>query len=209
MTSNKHSDDGLRQRAEKSVQKKTPPSSVDLKALSPEEIRQKLHELQVHQVELEFQNDALCQSQTELNATKDRYFELYDQAPVGYCTLSKKGLVLEANLTAATLLGLPRDMLVRRPLARFILKEDRVIYYLHSRQLLETGEPQGCELRLLRGDGTKFWAQLDANIGRGSTKRSDQDDADIPEYRIVLTDITKHKRVKTELRESEERFRLI
>jgi PAS domain-containing protein len=75
------------------------------KTLSPEEARPVFHELRVHQIELEVQNDELRRAQAELEVARARYFDLYDLAPVGYCTVSEKGLILEANLTAATLLG--------------------------------------------------------------------------------------------------------
>ena len=96
-----------------------------------------LHELRVHQIELEMQNEELRRTQAELEASRARYFDLYDLAPVGYFTLSEKGLILEANLTAATLLGVARGDLVKQPLPRFILPEDQDIYYLHRKQLLK------------------------------------------------------------------------
>ena len=125
-----------------------------------------LHELRVHQIELEMQNEELRRTQAELDAARARYFDLYDLAPVGYCTLTEKGLILEANLTAATLLGVARGALVKQPITRFILKEDQDIYYLHRKQLFETGEPQACELRMLKKDGTTFWAHLPATAAQ-------------------------------------------
>ena len=109
---------------------------------SPEETRRALHELQVHQIELEMQNEELRRTQEELEASRARYFDLYDLAPVGYFTLSEQGLILEANLTAARLLGVARGALVKQPLSRFILPEDQDIYYLHRKELLETGAPR-------------------------------------------------------------------
>ena len=128
----------------------------------PEETRRTLHELRVHQIELEMQNEELRRAQAELDAARARYFDLYDLAPVGYATVSEKGLILETNLTAATLLGVARDALVRQPFSRFILKEDQDLYSLHRKKLFEThsassgqaGEPQACELRMVKKDGT-------------------------------------------------------
>lgn len=98
----------------------------------------------------------------EPDAARARYFDLYDLAPVGYCTASEKGLVLEANLTAANLLGVARGALIKHPITRFILKEDQDIYCFHRKRLFETGEPQACELRMAKNDGTSFWAHLTA-----------------------------------------------
>jgi PAS domain-containing protein len=110
-----------------------------------------VHELEVHQIELEMQNDEWRRTQDELATSRARYFDLYDLAPVGYLTLSDKGLILEANLTAANLLALERSQLVRQPLFRFILPEDQDVYYLHRKRLSVTLQPQACELRMVRG----------------------------------------------------------
>jgi PAS domain-containing protein len=87
----------------------------------------------VHQIELELQNEELRRAQAELDIARARYFDLYDLAPVGYCTISEQGLILEANLTVAALLGVARSELVKQPISRFILKKDEDIYYLHRK----------------------------------------------------------------------------
>jgi len=135
---------------------------------STEEMAQTLHELRVHQIELEMQNEELRTAQAQIEGERERYFDLYDLAPVGYCTLSEQGLILEVNLTAATLLGTVRGDLIKQPISCFIFKEDQDIYYLHRKQLFETGIPQECELRLVKPDGTHFWALL---VNRRSSGR--------------------------------------
>ena len=92
----------------------------------------------------------------DLAATRARYFDLYDVAPVGYCTVSEQGRILEANLTAATLLGVVRGGLVDQPITRLILDADQDSYDVHSKQLFESGEPYSLELRMLKEDGTSF-----------------------------------------------------
>ena len=119
-------------------------------SLSPDDARRVFHELRVHQIELEMQNEELRRTQVELEAAWVRYFDLYDLAPVGYFTFSEQGLILQANLTAATLLGVARGDLVKLPVSRFILREDQDTFYRHRRKLFETGKPQACELRLVR-----------------------------------------------------------
>lgn len=98
----------LRRQAEEIARGNAGQSPENIATLSPEETRRMLHELRVHQIELEMQNEELCRAQVELSAAKARYFDLYDLAPVGYCTISEQGLILQANLTAATLLGVAR-----------------------------------------------------------------------------------------------------
>ncbi len=112
------------------------PAPENLQALSSEQTRRTLHELRVHQIELEMQNEELRRAQVELDAARSRYLDLYDFAPVGYCTVSEQGLILEANLTAASLLGVARSALVQQRLTSFILPEDEDIYYLHRKQAL-------------------------------------------------------------------------
>ncbi|MCX5880903.1 MAG: PAS domain S-box protein, partial [Deltaproteobacteria bacterium] len=106
-------------------------------------------------------------------------------APISYLTLSEDGLIMEANLTAETLLGVARGVLARQPVSRFILPEDQDIYYRLRIQLLETGAPQTCELRLLRANHEPFWAQMDVS----ATK----DAEDAPGCRAMIIDITERK----------------
>jgi two-component system cell cycle sensor histidine kinase/response regulator CckA len=189
----------LRQRAENQARAM---GAEDLDALSPEEARRLLHELRVHQVELETQNEELRRAQEALEASRARYFDLYDLAPVGYLTVGEEGLILEANLTAATLLGVARGALLKQPLSRFILPEDQDIYYRHRKQLFETGEPQVCELRMVRVDGSPFWARMEAAVAQDAGRGA-------PVCRVTMSDITKRRRAEEALRESEEKLRLL
>ena len=138
-------------------------------------------------IELEMQNEELRRTQNELEASRARYFYLYELAPVGLFTFSEQGLVLEANLTAAKLLGVARRTLLRQPLTRFILTEDQSTYYRHRQQLVATGAPQVCELQMVKRDGTQFRARLEATAAQGIDGT--------PEYRALLSDNTGRKPV--------------
>jgi PAS domain S-box-containing protein len=185
----------LRRRAEEKAAQS--PENID--AVLPEEVKLILHELRVHQIELEMQNEELRTSQAELEAARARYFDLYELAPVGYFTISERGMILEANLTAAIMLDVHRGVLGQSRFAKFVLKEDQDIYYLHRKQLFESGEMQAFDLRMLKQDGSSFWAQLDATVA--------QADDDTSVIRVVISDITERKRTEEELRKSEIRFR--
>ncbi|MAU00028.1 MAG: hypothetical protein CL608_23035 [Anaerolineaceae bacterium] len=185
----------LRQRAE-AIAAQMP---EDLADLSPEAGQQLLHELRVHQIELEMQNEELRRTQLELEAARARYFDLYDLAPVGYITLSEPGIILEANLTLVDLLGVTRKEVVKRPLTRFIFPPDQDIFYHHHRQLFATGAPQICELRLLHASGDSFWAQLEA----ASTP---QNDGSAPTCRIIISDIVTRKQAALALHKSHQRL---
>jgi PAS domain S-box-containing protein len=153
--------------------------------LSPEGIRKTLHELQVHQIELEMQNEELRMTQIQLEIERARYFDLYDLAPIGYCTLSEQGLILEANLTASTLLGTPRAALMNLPLSHFIFSEDQDSFYHFRKQQFQKGQPLTCELRLVKPDGRLFWADL-AGIAAQA-----EDGASL--CKLVISDITERK----------------
>jgi diguanylate cyclase (GGDEF)-like protein/PAS domain S-box-containing protein len=181
----------LRRQAEEIARAKATPSAEHLAAMAPEKARQVLHELQVHQIELGLQNEELRRAQVELGAEQARYFDLYDLAPVGYCSLSEAGLILEANLTAATLLGTARGALVNQPITRFIVKDSQDSYYLYHKQLVATGEAQACELQMHKLDGSPFWARLQTSTAR---------DADgLSVWRVVLTDISERKQTEARL----------
>ncbi len=187
----------LHQRAEARLPKALSPD--DLEALSPAATRQLLHELGVRQIELEMQNEELRESQAALDEVRARYFDLYDLAPVGYCTVSEQGLIMQANLTAASLLGTTRSALVKQALTRFIHKEDEDDYYLLRKKLVESGEPQSCELRLVQNDRGQLWVHLAATVAENAQGEF--------ELRAVLSDITERKRSAQALHESGERYR--
>ena len=182
----------LRYLAEDILRKRGALSQESLKGLSLEGIQHLLYELRVHQIELEIQNEELRRIQAELETAKDRYFDLYDLAPVGYLTVSEKGLILEANLTAADQLSVTRGSLIQQPLTSFILRKDQDIYYHHRRLLFETGAPQTCELRLLRKNDPSLWVLLQAVVAENGEMGK-------PVCRVVITDIHERKEAEEKL----------
>lgn len=188
----------LRQKAEQTAMEREGLSACDSRAASQEEMRQKAHELLVHQIELEMQNDELRFAQEELEEARARYLDLYDLAPVGYCTLDEDGLIVEANLTAAGMLGVPRGALICKPIAHFIHRDEQDVFYLYKRQLFETGEPQSFELKMTNSGGASFWAQLAANVTRDA-------DGEL-KCRITVSDITERKLAEKALAEERQRL---
>jgi PAS domain S-box-containing protein len=177
----------LRRRAEEMLRKR----SSDGDAGAPQQTPSLVHELQVHQIELEMQNDELRETQEKLEASRAKYFDLYDLAPVGYFTLNEQGLIVEANLTAATMLGVPRSALVKQPITRFFFRDDQDIYYLHHKRLFETAEPQAWELRVTRQGGELFWARLEATVAQ------DRENGALI-CRAVMSDISERKRAESQ-----------
>lgn len=151
-----------------------------------------LHELRVHQIELEMQNEELQRARTALEASHDRYRNLYEFAPVGYVTLTPESEIVETNLTAAALLGVEREDLLNRHFTNWVAPEDCDRWHLLIKSALEgEKEQKNFELRLKRGD-SYFPARLDCL----PVMTDDQTTA----LRITLTDITESKRAEEELR---------
>jgi two-component system, cell cycle sensor histidine kinase and response regulator CckA len=177
----------LRQRAEQ-LASRLSTDPVLAGALSPEETRL-LHDLQVHQIELEIQNEELRRAEAALEASRARYFDLYDLAPVGYVTIGAGDRVLEANLTAARLLGLTRGTLVGAPFTRFVEFDDRDAYYLHRRHLFTTRLPQVAVLRMRGDDHVTRWMRLEAATVPAADGMLDM-------CRMVLSDITAERQLE-------------
>ena len=195
MNDKEQAEQALRKKAEEIFRTTAEEALATPDEMSAEEVRRLLHELRVHQIELEMQNDELRRTQDELEVQRARYFDLYDLAPVGYVTVSEQGMILEANLTAATLLGVTRGVRTLQPtFSMWIFKEDQGVYYLHRKKLFETGEPQACELRMVRKDGTSFWVHLEATTAQG------EDGA--PVCRVIMSDITEMMKIQEALQKA-------
>ena len=165
----------------------------DLKILEeqyPENSPQIIHELLVHQIELEMQNEELRLARQELSAAKARYFDLYNLAPVGYLTVNEGGLIQDANLTAAIMLGVGRGILLQNVLSKFIHPEDGDSYYLLHKQLIKTRELQSWDMRLMRVGGSMFWAHMQCTA---------TDDGDLW---ITFADITDRKQAEKALHQA-------
>ncbi len=157
----------LRRRAEDSDKIKLALPLETIKEMKPEDAQQLFHELRVHQIELELQNEELRRAHVELDAARERYFDLYDMAPVGYCTVDDAGRILEANLTAATLLGVTRSALVKRLITGFMHLEHVPTYRRCCELVHSSGQTQSCDLQMLHGNGKPIWVNLAANVAKG------------------------------------------
>lgn len=177
----------LRNRAEAFINKT--PSAV--KKVAPQDVKNLVEELRIHQVELEMQNEGLRRAQMDLQEARDRFSDLYDFAPVGYFTVSYKGLIQEANLTGATMLGVERRQLIGQPFTRFITNDTQDVFYFHRQKLIETKTGQSCELRLIKTDGPEFWGQLEGVA-------MDDDEGNIKSFRVAVNDIEERKRAEEE-----------
>jgi PAS domain S-box-containing protein len=157
-----------------------------------------MHELQVHQIELEMQNDALRQGQISLEEANRKYSDFYDFAPMGFLTLDESGLIREVNLTAASQLGVSRRHLVDKPFRSFIAVADRKSFLLYLKRVFQEAGPHPDEIKLQRPDGGSFSAHLD------SVAVTDISGARV--CRTSITDISDLKQAEEKLQASERLF---
>lgn len=140
--------DLLRRKAEELSRKSEADSPESLSTPSVEESSWMVHELHVHQIELEMQNEELRRTHAELEKENQKYLNLYDFAPVGYCTLSEHGQIMATNLTATTMLGMTRNNLIGQQITCFICDEDQPTFTREMKQLFTSQAAQSCELRM-------------------------------------------------------------
>jgi len=156
-----------------------------------------LHELHVHQIQLEMQNETLRQAHSALEESRDRYVDLYDFAPIGYITLNANGIIETLNLTAATLLGAVRKDLLKRPFLSQLLADSHDRWPGLLTLMLKQDGKHSVKEYMQRRDGTVFPALLDCVAQKVSTGGT--------ELRIAQTDITEQEKAETELRASNDR----
>lgn len=161
-------------------------------SLSPEEMTTQpveilLHELLVHKVELEIQNEELRRAHLSMEEARDRYLDLYEFAPVGYITISREGLISEINLTGSALLGVDRTQLIHRRFSKFVGPQDADRWYRLFLSMMEHAKDakQAFGLEMTRHDGSLFYAHLDC------LRRESPDSP--PLLRVALTDISNVK----------------
>lgn len=148
----------------------------------PSDLEILVHDFDVHRIELELQNEELFRAQSELAISHDRYQDLYDAAPVGYLSLDREGVIIEANMTVATLLDVPRGILVGSLLSDFVLPDDQDCWHIHRCRVFDGNDLQTGELRLQRKDGSTFFVQLESRVVSAADARHT--------FRTVVIDIT-------------------
>jgi len=199
----------VRDQAENIVQKRT----VDSLPLDEHsDVRSNastLHDLQVHQIELELQNEELIRAKTELEVSRARYFDLYDLAPVGYCSVTDVGRIVHCNLTLASLLGVPRSQLMGSHISHHICHQDQDDFYRACQKLLPDHdsirrEPEThsfeSELQMVRTDQGLLWVHL--NVAQDQESGTDSL-VGTTGMRIAVTDITLRKQAQSMLHDQQ------
>ena len=132
---------------------------------------------------LEMQNEELRRTHQDLETSRNRYADLYDFAPMGYVTVGTKGLIEEANLTCAILLGVERGVLIGRRLSGFISETSQDVYYLFLKKIFESEIVGRCELEFIGDAGEKFFGQIEGIAVA-------DDDGAFGQCRIALSNVT-------------------
>jgi PAS domain S-box-containing protein len=174
---NKREAEDLRRQAERRLDGKEPL----LEGLNRNDLEKVAHELAVHQIELEMQNEELRDSRREVEEARDRYLDLYDFAPVGYYTLDGHSRVEEANLTGCQILGIERQKLLKVTFTKFVSPQEADAFFLYRNRALKSGSRETCELAMLKADGTPFHARLEC-VKSGEER-----------LRVALTDVTERE----------------
>ncbi|NTW69520.1 MAG: PAS domain S-box protein [Chlorobiaceae bacterium] len=174
-------------------------------AHSHEEMQRVVHELAVHQIELEMQQDELLQTRAELEESLECYTELYELAPLGYLTLTENGTIRQVNLTATKLLGVERSKLIGDRFGRFVEPEDLSVFNALLLDVFSQPKSRSCELLLMSDDNhpiaskDPFTSHTDEYEHDNRTVRIDAIlSQDGKECRVVVSDITMQKRVERE-----------
>ncbi|MCF8061714.1 MAG: PAS domain S-box protein [Deltaproteobacteria bacterium] len=155
-----------------------------------EEFLRLVHELEVHQVELEIQNDELRRAQAELEASRNRFAELYESAPVAYVILNPKGLIQRANRAAQELLGENPE---GRPFSALVLDDDLFAYYGYINEQAAQHRPEAVELRMAPRPGK---APVHVLVESALHPHADEGG---PRWCLALVDITARRRTEQEL----------
>ena len=179
----------LRRRAEERLRKKE--KTVGNHPRTGDATQELLYELQVHQIELEMQNEELMLSRVELEAGLERYSELYDFSPAGYFTLDSDGKILQVNFTGARLLGMERAQLVNRRFGLFVSKSDHLAFNAFLTKVFGSRTKESCELAL---NNMADSSQLPGNRRVVQVEGSIGEDGQV--CRAVVIDITERKMIE-------------
>lgn len=164
----------------------------DIAGMATEEAQALMHELLVHQIELEMQNEELRRVQEEMEESRSRYFDLYEFAPLGYLTLDKTGRICEVNLTACNFLVIERRLLLKTSIGSLLAAGSEESFRAHYQRVTETQAAQTCELQLRKADGQIFDAELRSQRVSGEEGHDSQ-------IHVAFTDVTTRKQAEEKL----------
>jgi PAS domain S-box-containing protein len=200
MKLNQDRDDNLRRKAE-DILRDFESNLAGCENMDVKDVRTLVHELQVHQVELEMQNDELKRAKLETESALAKYSDLYDFAPLGLFTLNEHGQIMEVNLAGAALLGRDRCSLPNRRFELFVAPKDHIHFAEFIKAAFETGTKQTCELRLLRDNDSRNYVHIEGTATEEYLQNG-------RECRIAVIDITERKMAEEELQKAKDELEI-
>jgi len=195
----------LRERAEKVLNE----NKAKQEDVSADEMRRIMHELRVYQIELEIQNEELRNTQIELELSKTKYIHLYDQAPVGYLTLSSSTMVLQANHTFLEMVGKNLETVVKRSFTEFIAVDDITIFLSRYNSFFKNPVGKSIVVRMVKSDNEIFVVSLTGSIGLTEIFDKHHPSEQQSKLFLIATDITQQYYSEQKLKQSEEKLRLV
>lgn len=165
----------------------------------PEDVESLIHELQVHQIELEMQNEELRHSQIELEKLHQKYYDLYNFAPVGYFTIDLTTKIVEVNTTGANLLGFPKENITEKFFRWYVANESQELFQSYFKKAFQEMEKQSFEIGLIRKNGIIFYARIEM-LPYFSHKNTPYN-SDV-HLKMAVIDITEQKMLENELKRS-------
>ncbi len=169
----------------KDAEKQIDPHDEEFDNLSKLDLQELVHDLRVHQIELEMQNEEMRRVQEDLIKARNKYMELYNSAPAGYFTIDKNGLILDVNVTGLDLLQAERTHILGRPLSQFLIEEHVSLFHYHHKQILTGSTGKVFELEMVKQDDHHFYAQLHGIRVQEEGKK--------PRYRLIISNITEKR----------------
>ena len=194
-------DNGQSEQVKNKLKKRKPVSKTEEKYfLSSSKEKELIHDLKIKQIQIEVQKQELIQQRNLLEASSNKYADLYDFSPAGYLTLDDHGLIIEANLTSTEILGVEKRYLVKLPFINFLILSDTKRFFTFLRECKKHNSRQVNEFSINnRRDGTLIIQIAALPVFDYNSKKLN--------FRLSLLDITEKRNAKKELEETEGRFR--
>lgn len=181
---------------------KTPASDKPDKNVNFESVQRLVHLLQVHQIELEHQNQELRIAQAELEVSRNKYVNLFDFSPIPYFTLDPDGIIREVNLSASKMFEIDRNKLIGKHFITFISSDERDIFHSFINKVFKSPVKHSCELNVMNKSKRLFHVQLDGLMTEDSLDS-------VQKCQVGLIDLTELKRIENSLKESNDELKIL
>ncbi|MGB8233842.1 MAG: PAS domain-containing protein, partial [Methanobacterium sp.] len=152
----------------------------------PEDFKELILDLQMHQIEIEMQKEELDSSRKEILDSRKKYFDLYNSSPVGYFTVLKDGIIVDVNNKGASILGITKNGLFNTSFISFLKSDSRESFEENNKRALETGKKQGYQTEIIRAEGDPFMAYVETNP-------INDDEGKFKEFQVSIIDISRFK----------------